>query len=200
MMKRYIKEERRVKIEYVLSVVNDCFHRFIVGQCTEAVILGVLCTVGMLILGLPYAPMIGAVIAFTALIPMVGAFIGGGIGAFLIMMESPMQALIFVIFLIILQQLEGNLIYPRVVGSSIGLPAIWVLAAVTIGGGVFGIFGMLIGVPIAASCYRLLREHVNNDKGCGEAIEEVTEETAEKTAEDAAEKTAEDAAEETAEN
>lgn len=160
-MRRYIREEKCVKIDHVLEVINNSFHRFIVGQCTEAVILGVLCALGMLIFRLPYAPMIGAVIAFTALIPIVGAFIGGAVGVFLIAMESPMQALIFVIFLIVLQQLEGNLIYPRVVGSSIGLPGIWVLAAVTVGGGVFGIFGMLLAVPLAASAYRLLREHIN---------------------------------------
>lgn len=161
LMKRYVKERWRVKIEYILSAANHCFHRFVVGQCTEAVILGVLCTIGMLILRLPYAVMIGAVIAFTALIPIVGAFLGGAIGAFLIFMESPVQALIFLIFLIVLQQLEGNLIYPRVVGSSIGLPGIWVLAAVTIGGGVFGIFGMLISVPIAATIYQLLKNDLH---------------------------------------
>ncbi|MBR5509137.1 MAG: AI-2E family transporter, partial [Lachnospiraceae bacterium] len=127
----------------------------------EAVILGTLCALGMTVLRLPYAAMVGALIAFTALIPVVGAFIGGGVGAFVILMESPVQALIFLIFLIVLQQLEGNLIYPRVVGSSIGLPGLWVLAVVTIGGGVFGVLGMLLGVPIAAAAYRLLREDMN---------------------------------------
>ncbi len=160
---RYVSAKKYAKIDHMLGVVNDSFHRFIVGQCTEAVILGILCAAGMLLLRLPYAPMMGAVIAFTALVPIVGAFIGGAIGVFLIMMESPMQAIAFLIFLIVLQQLEGNLIYPRVVGSSIGLPGIWVLAAVTIGGGVFGIFGMLLAVPLAASVYRLLREHVHRE-------------------------------------
>lgn len=161
LMKRYIPESKCSKIDHILSVLDDSFHRFIVGQCTEAVILGGLCTLGMLILRLPYAPMIGAVISFTALIPIVGAFLGGAVGAFLILMESPVQALIFIVFLVLLQQFEGNVIYPRVVGSSIGLPGIWVLAAVTIGGGVLGIFGMLIAVPLAASVYKLLRENVN---------------------------------------
>ena len=161
LMKRYIPESKCSKINHILSVLNDSFHRFIVGQCTEAVILGGLCTLGMLILRLPYAPMIGAVIAFTALIPIVGAFLGGAVGAFLILMESPVKAFIFIAFLIILQQFEGNVIYPRVVGASIGLPGIWVLAAVTIGGGVLGIFGMLLAVPFAASAYKLLRENVN---------------------------------------
>ena len=161
LMRRYLGEGLRGKIHYVLGVFNDCFHRFIVGQCTEAVILGLLCMLGMMLLGLPYAPMIGALTAFCALIPIVGAFLAAGVGAFLILMQSPMQALIFLIFIIVLQQLEGNLIYPHVVGSSIQLPGIWVLAAVTVGGSVMGIFGMLLGVPLAAACYRLLRNDVN---------------------------------------
>ncbi len=161
LMRRYLGEGLRGKIHYVLGVFNDCFHRFIVGQCTEAVILGTLCMLGMMLLGLPYAPMIGALTAFCALIPIVGAFLAAGVGAFLILMQSPMQALIFLIFIIVLQQLEGNLIYPHVVGSSIQLPGIWVLAAVTVGGSVMGIFGMLLGVPLAAACYRLLRNDVN---------------------------------------
>lgn len=158
---RYVPEKRARKISYVVGIIDDSFHRFIVGQCTEAVILGSLCMVGMLILQLPYAPMIGALIAFTALIPIVGAFIGAGVGAFLILMESPVKALIFLVFIVILQQLEGNLIYPKVVGSSMGLPGIWVLAAVTIGGGVLGIWGMLVGVPVAAVVYRLIKNDVN---------------------------------------
>lgn len=160
-MKRYMKHRHYSRTKYVLSVVNDCFHKYIVGQCTEAVILGALCMVGMLILGFPYATMTGAVIAFTALIPVAGGYIGAAVGAFMIMTVSPMKALLFLVYIVVLQQIEGNLIYPRVVGSSMGLPAIWVLAAVTIGGGVMGITGMLIGVPLAAAAYRLLREDVN---------------------------------------
>ena len=159
---RYIPHRFAEKITHILSVINDCFHRFIVGQCTEAVILGTLCMVGMLIFRLPYAPMIGALITFTALIPIVGAFIGAGVGAFLIFMESPIKAVIFLVFIVILQQIEGNLIYPKVVGSSIGLPGIWVLAAVTVGGGVLGIGGMMIGVPAAAAVYRLIKENLNS--------------------------------------
>lgn len=159
---KYVPSRFLDKITHILSVLNDCFHRFIVGQCTEAVILGVLCIIGMAILRIPYALMIGTLMGFTALIPIVGGLIGAGVGAFLILMESPIKALIFIIFVIILQQIEGNLIYPKVVGSSIGLPGLWVLAAVTVGGGVFGIFGMLIGVPIAATFYRLVREEVNS--------------------------------------
>ncbi len=149
------------KILHILQVTDDCFHKYIVGQCTEAVILGLLCTIGMLILRLPYATMVGAFIAFTALIPIAGAYIGAFVGAFMIMTVSPMQALFFLVYLVVLQQLEGNIIYPRVVGSSIGLPGLWVLAAITVGGGVMGVFGMLIGVPLAAVAYRLLREQVN---------------------------------------
>lgn len=161
MMTRYMKGSLCAKIKHVLSVLNDCFHRYIVGQCTEAVILGVLCALGMVILGIPYATMTGAVIAFTALIPVAGAYIGAAVGALMILTVSPMKAVVFLVFLVIIQQVEGNLIYPRVVGSSMGLPAIWVLAAVTVGGGVMGIAGMLLGVPLAAALYRLLRESVN---------------------------------------
>lgn len=159
--KKYLKQSWYEKLRYVIVVLNDCFKKYIVGQCTEAVILGGLCAVGMMILGLPYATMIGALVAFTALIPVAGAFIGGGVGAFMILMVNPVQALVFVVFLVVLQQLEGNIIYPKVVGSSMGLPAIWVLAAVTIGGGVAGILGMLLGVPVAAAAYRILRSDVN---------------------------------------
>lgn len=159
---RYVPMRFSEKFSHVLSVTNDSFHKFIVGQCTEAVILGTLCMLGMLVLQLPYAPMIGALIAFTALIPIVGAFIGAGVGAFLILMESPVKAVIFLVFIVILQQIEGNLIYPKVVGSSIGLPGIWVLAAVTVGGGVLGIGGMMIGVPAVAVIYRLLKENLNS--------------------------------------
>ena len=160
-MKHFLNEEKCGKIRYVLGVLNECFHNFIVGQCTEALILGVLCTVGMAVLKLPYAPMIGALIAFTSLIPVAGAYVGGALACFMILTVSPVQALIFLVFLCCLQQVEGNIIYPKVVGSSIGLPGIWVLAAVTIGGGLLGIFGMLLGVPVAAAAYRLLKENID---------------------------------------
>ena len=158
---RYLPGSWCDKLDYVLGVVDDCFHRYIVGQCIEAVIIGMLCTLGMSILQLPYATMIGALVAFTALIPVAGAYIGAFVGAFMILTVNPLQALVFLVFLVILQQLEGNLIYPRVVGSSMGLPGIWVLAAVTVGGGIMGIGGMLLGVPLAAAAYRLLRDDVN---------------------------------------
>lgn len=158
--RRYLSEKTIGKMGYVFGVINDCFHRYIVGQCVEAVILGVLCGVGMAILKLPYAMMVGTLVAFTALIPIAGAYIGAAVGAFMILTVDPFKALVFLIFLIVLQQLEGNLIYPRVVGSSMGLPGIWVLAAVTIGGGIMGIAGMLLGVPLAAAAYRFLRDDV----------------------------------------
>ena len=159
-MERYLRDGWNKKIRYVVGVVNDCFHRYIVGQCTEAVILGVLCMLGMLLIRLPYATMIGALIGFTALIPVAGAYIGAIVGAFMILTVSPVKALIFLVFIVILQQLEGNLIYPKVVGSSLGLPALWVLAAVTVGGGVLGVPGMLLGVPLSAAVYRLIRNDV----------------------------------------
>lgn len=157
----YVTERIYEKMQYFLTVLNDSFHSFIVGQCLEAVILGSLSAVGLLILRMPYAGMIGALIGFTALIPVAGAYIGGAVGFLMIATVSPIQAVIFVAFLVILQQLEGQLIYPRVVGASIGLPGIWVLAAVTIGGSVMGIGGMLLFVPLASALYRLLRDDVN---------------------------------------
>lgn len=163
-IKHFIRKDIYDKGRYVLCVADSAFRKFIVGQCTEAVILGVLCAVGMLILRLPYAAMMGAVTAFTALIPVVGALIGGAIGCFLIFVESPAKALIFLIFIIILQQLEGDLIYPKVVGSSIGLPGIWVFVAVTLGSGMFGILGMIVSVPLAATAYRLLGNEINKDR------------------------------------
>lgn len=124
-------------------------------------ILGLLCIGGMLLLRLPYAAMIGCLVGFTALIPIAGAYIGAIVGAFMIFTISPVKAIIFIVFLVALQQLEGNLIYPRVVGSSIGLPGVWVLAAVTVGGGVIGVGGMLLGVPLAAAAYQLLKNDMN---------------------------------------
>jgi len=162
---RYMKTSWQEKMRHVLAVTNNCFRRYIIGQCTEAVILGALCILGMLIFRLPYAVMIGTLIGFTALIPVAGAYIGAGVGAFMIFMVSPMQAVVFLIFIAVLQQLEGNLIYPKVVGSSIGLPAIWVFAAVTIGGGIMGIMGMLLAVPLTAVFYQFLREDIHKDDG-----------------------------------
>lgn len=161
-MDTYMNPKTNEKILYVYKVVDKCFHSFIVGQCAEAVILGVLCVIGMLIFRFPYAVMIGVLIGCTALIPIAGAYIGGAVGAIMIFTVSPFKALMFIVFLVILQQIEGQLIYPKVVGSSIGLPGIWVFAAVVVGGGLFGITGVLFGIPIFASAYVLLKNDVNN--------------------------------------
>lgn len=157
----YLPNHIEHKVLHVLAVLNDCFHRYVVGQCVEAVILGLLCIVGMLVFRFPYAVMIGTLIGFTALIPVAGAYIGAGVGAIMILTVSPIKALLFILFIVVLQQLEGNLIYPKVVGKSVGLPAVWVLGGVTIGGGLFGIVGMLIGVPLVSAFYRLLHEDMN---------------------------------------
>lgn len=152
---------RAEKMVNFTELTNSVFTRFVTGQLTEACIIGVLCFIGMLIFGMPYAGIISILVGFTALVPIFGAFIGTGIGAFLILLENPIKAVWFVVFIIILQQLEGNLIYPRVVGKSVGLPGIWVLAAVTIGGGLFGVLGMLFSVPICSVLYVIFREFVN---------------------------------------
>lgn len=160
----YCKQDILKKGKTVLRVADETFSSFIIGQCTEAVILGVLCIVGMKLFGFPYAPMVGTFIGATALVPVVGAYIGGAVGFLMILTVSPIKALFFLLFLVILQQLEGNIIYPRVVGSSIGLPGMWVLASVTVGAGLGGIIGMLLGVPMAATAYKLLKSDVHKRK------------------------------------
>lgn len=157
----YIPKRISVKLLEVGTLARTTFSNFVIGQTVEAFILGTLCAVGMAVLNLPYAPMVGSLVGITAFVPIVGAFIGGGIGAFMILTVDPMQALIFIIFLVVLQQLEGDLIYPRVVGSSVGLPSIWVLFAVTVGGGLWGIIGMLFSVPVLSVVYALIKGHVN---------------------------------------
>ncbi len=158
----YMPKKINRKISHFLHVLNGCFKNYIVGQCTEAIVLGILCTLGMLIFRFPYAAMIGTLIGFTALIPIVGAYIGAAVGAIMILTVSPIKALLFIVFIIILQFIEGNFIYPKVVGSSLGLPAIWVLVAITIGGTLFGVLGMLLGVPLVATVYTLIREDLNH--------------------------------------
>ena len=167
----YLPSDLEQKVLHVLQVLNDCFHRYVVGQCVEAVILGLLCILGMLVFRFPYAVMVGTLIGFTALIPVAGAYIGAGVGAIMILTVSPVKALLFIVFVLVLQQLEGNLIYPKVVGKSVGLPAVWVLAGVTIGGGLFGIVGMLIGVPLVSAFYRLLHEDmIKREKESSETL------------------------------
>jgi predicted PurR-regulated permease PerM len=156
----YLPETKADRLLYILRLSNKTFSNFITGQCLEAVILGTMFFITMLIFRLPYALMVGVLIAFTALIPLFGAFIGLFVGTFLILVSSPIKALWFIILFFVLQQIEGNLIYPRVVGNSVGLPAIWVLVAVTLFGSTFGIIGMLVSVPIFSVLYTLLREDV----------------------------------------
>ena len=147
---------------HILKLTNNAFSSFVTGQVTEAFILGSLCCIGMLILRLPYALPVSVIIASLSLIPIFGAWIGAATGAFLIVFVSPIKALTFLIFLLILQQVEGNLIYPKVVGKSVGLPGLWVLAAVTIGGGIFGMLGMLLGVPICSVIYALVQDFIRS--------------------------------------
>ncbi|MBR3704414.1 MAG: AI-2E family transporter, partial [Oscillospiraceae bacterium] len=153
-------QQAATRVIDIASLSQRIFSSFITGQCLEAVILGLMFFVTMSILGMPYPLLVGCLIAVTALIPIVGAFIGCGVGAFLILMVSPMKALIFVIMFLILQQIEGNLIYPHVVGNSVGLPSIWVLAAVSIGGSLMGVIGMLTFIPLVSVVYTLFREFV----------------------------------------
>lgn len=162
LLKAFMKEDKRKKLYDVLKTADSTFSSYIIGQCKEAVILGVLCTLGMVILRFPYAKVVGPVIGMTALIPMLGAYIGAGLGFILILSIDWLQAVLFLVFIVVLQQLEGNIIYPKVVGSSIGLPGIWVFAAVIIGGGLMGITGILFGVPLIATIYKLLGKSVNN--------------------------------------
>lgn len=169
--KAYLSEQTCHRILYLLSTANDTFSKFFIGQFTEAIVIGVLCTLGMLLFRFPYATMVGTLVGATALLPVVGAYLGAGVGAFMILTVNPLQAIAFLIFIAILQQLEGNLIYPRVVGTSIGLPGIWVLAAVTVGGGLGGIVGMLLAVPVTATAYKLLRSDVQKRRAAAESAE-----------------------------
>lgn len=156
----FVRKGRAEAVLEVLSLTYNTFSSFLTGQCVEAVILGSMFVVAMTILRLPYALLSGIVIAFTALIPIFGAFIGCAVGAFLIFMVDPMKAIVFVVLFLILQQIEGNFIYPHVVGNSVGLPSIWVLAAVSVGGSLMGVVGMLIFIPIVSVVYALFREIV----------------------------------------
>ncbi len=168
LMSAFIPEDWKNIFLALGSVVNKSFTNFFTGQCLEAVILGLMFLVVMAILQLPYALLISVLIAFTALIPMFGAFIGCGVGALLIFMISPIKALIFIIVFLVLQQIEGNFIYPHVVGNSVGLPSIWVLVAVTVGANLMGVVGMLIFIPLMSVVYTLLRGIVNRRLGLKE--------------------------------
>jgi predicted PurR-regulated permease PerM len=156
----FVPKGKAEAILEICTLTYNTFSSFLTGQCVEAIILGSMFVVVMTILKLPYALLIGILIAFTALIPVFGAFVGCGVGAFLIFMVNPMKALIFIGVFLVLQQLEGNLIYPHVVGNSVGLPSIWVLAAVSVGGSLMGVVGMLIFIPLVSVLYALFREVV----------------------------------------
>ncbi|HIW21964.1 MAG TPA: AI-2E family transporter [Candidatus Dorea intestinavium] len=157
----FIKKERADQVVGIFSLSYKTFSSFLTGQCLEAVILGTMFFITMTILRLPYALLVSLLIAIMALIPIFGAFIGLAIGSFLIVMVNPMQALIFIIMFFVLQQIEGNLIYPHVVGNSVGLPSIWVLMAVTLGGNLMGVLGMLLFIPLMSILYTILRGAVN---------------------------------------
>ena len=164
----FVSKNKADRIIELGKMCNEMFSKFILGQCTEALVIGVLCFIGMIILKMPYALLISVVIGVTALIPVFGAFLGTIPSAFIILIIDPIKALWFIIFIIVLQQLEGNLIYPRVVGSSIGLSALWVMFAMIVGGSLFGIIGMLIGIPIFGVVFKILKRVANrkiNERG-----------------------------------
>lgn len=162
LIRAYVRQNRAERVIEVGQLSHRLFSAFLAGQVTEALILAVLCYLGMLLFRFPYAFLVSVVVGVTALIPILGAWIATGIGALLILTENPMLALWFVVFFVVLQQLEGNLIYPRVVGTQVGLPAMWVLIAITVGGGLLGIVGMLLGVPTCAVIYALTQRSVRN--------------------------------------
>lgn len=174
-MKAYLKPKTINKINTVGTLANKTFSNFVTGQCLEALIFGSLVFVGMLIFRFPYASTIGVLLGFTALIPIFGAFIGTAIGFILIMIVSPVKAILFVVFIIVLQQIEGNLIYPRVVGKSIGLPGMWVLLSVTVGGSIGGILGMLIATPLCSLLYALFTKMVNDRLKSNKIVTKVKE-------------------------
>ena len=174
-MKAYLKPKTINKINTIGTLANKTFSNFVTGQCLEALIFGSLVFVGMLIFRFPYASTIGVLLGFTALIPIFGAFIGTAIGFILIMMVSPVKAILFVVFIIVLQQTEGNLIYPRVVGKSIGLPGMWVLLSVTVGGSIGGILGMLIATPLCSLLYALFTKMVNDRLKSNKIVTKVKE-------------------------
>lgn len=157
-----LPEKAADRVLEIAALSNRTFSNFLSGQCLEAVILGTMFTVSMAILRMHYALLVGALIALTALIPIVGAFIGCGVGTLLILLVDPIQALLFIVLFLVLQQIEGNLIYPHVVGSSVGLPSIWVLAAVIVGGKLMGIVGMLVCIPLCSVLYALFRQFVKD--------------------------------------
>ena len=159
-LRAYLPQRLADRVSDVINLTAEIFTSFVSGQLIEACILGGLCALGMLFIQADYAALVGVIIGVSALIPVAGAYIGALLSAFLLVMVNPVRALVFLIFLAVLQQIEGNVIYPRVVGTSIGLPGIWVLAAVTVGGGLFGLLGVLLSVPVSSVIYALIKRDV----------------------------------------
>ena len=174
-MNAYLKPKTINKIKNVATLANKTFSSFVTGQCTEAVIFGTLCFVGMLILGMPYALTIAVLLGFTALIPIFGAIIGTVLGAILIFMVSPVKAIIFVIFVLVIQQIDNNLIYPKIVGKSVGLPGMWVLLSVTVGGNIGGLLGLVIATPLCSLLYALASQTVNDRLKKNKIVDKVEE-------------------------
>lgn len=156
------EKEKADRIIVLSARANKIFRSFVGGQLIESTILGVLCFLGMTLFKMPYAPLVSVLVGITSLVPVLGSYVGVIISALLILLESPVMALWFVVFIVILQQIEGNLIYPRVVGNAIGLDGIWVLLAVTVGGSLFGVLGILLGVPVMAVIYTVVKENINS--------------------------------------
>ena len=179
LMSAYLKPATINKIKTVAALGNKTFSNFVTGQGLEALIFGTLCFIGMLIFGIPYALPIAVLLGFTALIPIFGAIIGTVLGAVLIFMVSPVKAIIFIIFVLIIQQIENNFIYPKVVGKSIGLPGMWVLLSVTVGGSVGGLVGLIIATPLCSLIYALVTQVVN-DRIKKNKVEKIEEKTLEK--------------------
>jgi len=178
-MAAYLKPKTINKVNNIAALANRTFSSFVTGQCLEALIFGSLCFVGMLIFGIPYALPIAVLLGFTALIPIFGALIGTFLGAILIFMVSPVKALIFIVFVVIIQQIENNFIYPKVVGKSVGLPGMWVLMSVTVGGSVAGLIGLLVATPLCSLVYALISQTVNDKLKKNKIVEKVEEKTLE---------------------
>lgn len=157
----YLKEKAKIGLNLALDIIHKSFTSFISGQCIEAIVIGMLCAIGMAILNLPYALMVGTIVGATSLIPVFGAYFGGALSVFIVFTVSAKSAVVFLVFLIVLQQLESNLIYPRIVGTSVGLPGVLVIIAVMVCGTLFGVAGMFLGVPVFASVYKLIKIYLN---------------------------------------
>ncbi len=172
-VKAYVSEKAHKKVLHISEIINSVFSSFFIGQFLDALTLGLMVGITMAISGLPYALNIGCVVGLTALIPLLGAYIGASIGVMMLLVESPWDALWFIVILIVMQQIENNLIYPKIVGDSVGLPGIWVFAAIVVGANIYGVIGILLSVPIAATAYRLLRDDVHNRLAARNDVDEV---------------------------